>query len=109
MKELIPKTILGKFSLGLIIAVPILFFIGASFTNTLYKSVPAGNSISEDIVGRPALALTMLAGTVSGVLAFVTGLVVVTRQKERAPLVYVAITIGALLLLFLIGEFLFPH
>ncbi len=104
-----PRTPLGKWSLGLIVVMPILFFIGASFTNSLYKSVPAGNTILEDIAGRPALALTMLAGEISGILAFVTGLLAVTRQKERATSVYVAIILGALLMAFLLGEIVIPH
>ena len=104
-----PKTPLGKWSLGLITAMPVLFFVGMSFTNLLYESVPASNSILEDIAGRPALAITMLAGNVSGISAFVTGLIAIIRQKERAPLVFVATIIGALLILFLIGEILFPH
>jgi hypothetical protein len=109
MEKFMPKTKLGKWSLGLIAAMPVLFFIGPSLTNLLYKSVPAGNTILEDIAGRPALALTMLAAMVSGISALITGLIAVTRQKERAPLVYVAIIIGALLMLFLAGEVLFPH
>jgi hypothetical protein len=104
-----PKTASGKWSLGLIIAMPVLFFIGTSFTNLLYESVPAGRTILADIAARPALALTMLAGNVSGVLAFITGIIAIVRQRERALLVYVATTMGALLMLFLIGEILFPH
>jgi Na+/melibiose symporter-like transporter len=104
-----PKTRLGKWSLGLIVAMPILFFVGASFTNSLYESVPAGNTILEDITKRPALALTMLAGMVSGISAFITGLTAIIKKKERAPLVYISTIVGALLLLFLIGEILFPH
>mgnify|MGYP005831651285 CR=1 FL=1 len=103
-----PKTRLGKWSVGLIAAMPVLFFIGVSFTNLLYKSVPSGNTILEDIVGRPALALTMLAGMITGVSAFITGLIAIIKQKERAPLVYVATIIGALLIVFLVGEVLFP-
>ena len=106
---LIPKTILGKRSLGLIIAMPVLFFFGSSFTNSLYKSVPAGSTILEDIVKRPALALTMLAGMVAGISAFIVGLIAIIRKKERAFLVYIATSIGMLLILFLIGEVLFPH
>lgn len=88
---------------------PILFFFGALFTNSLYKSVPADNTILEDISGRPALALTMLAAIISGIVAFTTGLVAVISQKERAPLVYIATLIGALLVLYLISELTFPH
>jgi hypothetical protein len=104
-----PKTILGRWSVGLIVAMPVFFFIGRALLNLLYKSVPAGNTILEDIVERPALALTMLTGMVSGILAFVTGFIAVIKQRERALFVYVAIIIGALFIVFLLGEILFPH
>ncbi len=104
-----PKTILGKWSLGLIIAMPLLFVFGSSLTNSLYKSVPAGGTIIADIVTRPALAITMLIGMASGISAFLTGLTAITKHKERNLLVFVATIIGAALLLFLIAEIIFPH
>ena len=104
-----PKTNLGKWSLWLIVAMPILIAIGLSLTNSLYDSVPSGNTILEDIANRPALALSMLAGLASGVGAFITGLVAILKQKERAILVYAATVIGAGTLIFLIVEFSFPH
>ena len=104
-----PKTILGKWSLGLIIAMPLLFVIGTSFTNSLYKSVPAGNTILADIANRPALGLSMLAGFVSGMSAFITGLIAIIKQKERALLVYLSTLIGSALILFLAAEISFPH
>jgi hypothetical protein len=107
--NIMPKTTLGKWSVGLIVAMPILFIIGASFTNSLYRSVPAGGTILADIAARPALALTMLAGMVAGILAFIAGLLAIIRQKEHALLVYASSLIGALLVLFLAGEILFPH
>ncbi len=107
--KITPKTILGKWSIGLIIVMPILFIIGSSFTDLLYKSVPAGETIWADIAARPALALTMLAGMGAGIAAFITGLLAIVRQKERALLVYASTAIGALLILFLIGEVVSPH
>ena len=107
--SILPKIKLGWWSLGLAAAMLVLFFIGMSFTHLLYKSVPAGGTILKDIAVRPALALTMLAGMVSGISAFVTGLIAIIRQKERAILVYVATLIGALLIIFLLGELIFPH
>lgn len=104
-----PITTLGKWSVGLIVAMPILFIFGSSLTNSLYKSIPAGRTILEDISARPALALTMLAGMVDGILAFIAGLLAIIRQKENAILVYISTVVGALLLLFLIGEIVFPH
>jgi hypothetical protein len=107
--SILPKTKLGWWSLGLAVAMPVLFFIGMSFTTLLYKSVPAGGSILKDVTVRPALALTMLAGMASGISAFIIGLIAIIRQKERALLVYGATLIGALLTIFLFGEFLSPH
>jgi hypothetical protein len=62
-----------------------------------------------DIAARPALALTMLAGMVAGISAFIIGLLAIIKQKETALLVYVSTLIGALLTLFLAGEIVFPH
>ena len=107
--NLIPKNKLGKWSLGLIATMQVFFFFGSSFTNSLYKSVPASNTILEDIATRPTLALTMLAGMVAGISAFIAGFIAIIRQKERTLLVYVATLIGMLLILFLIAEVLFPH
>jgi hypothetical protein len=104
-----PKTTWGKWSVGLIVAMPILFFIGSSFANSLYKSIPSGETILKDIAARPALALTMLVGMIAGISAFITGLLAIIRQKENALLVYVSIVIGALLIFFLTGEIVFPH
>lgn len=105
----IPKTKLGIWSLGLAAAMPVLFFIGMSFTTLLYKSVPAGDTILEDIAVRPALALTMLSGMASGISAFIVGFISIIIRKERALLVYCATLLGALLIVFLLGELLSPH
>ena len=104
-----PKTKPGRWSLGLAAAMAVLLLIGMSLTNSLYESVPAGRTILEDITLRPALGLTMLAGMVSGVSAFITGLIAIIKQKERALLVYVSTSVGAFLTIFLIGELIFPH
>jgi hypothetical protein len=107
--NLIPKTTLGIWSVILIIVMPVLLFIGSSFTNSLYQSVPAGGTILKDIAARPALALTMLAGLVAGILGFILGLIAIIRKKERALLVYVSTLVGALLIVILSGEIISPH
>ena len=107
--RIMPITPLGNWSLGLIIAMPILFILGTSFTNSLYSSIPAGDTILADIAARPALALTMLSGMAAGISAFVTGLLAITRKRDYSLLVFVSSLVGALLLLFLAGEILFPH
>jgi hypothetical protein len=107
--RLTPRTTLGRWSVGLIVAVPILFIIGSSFTSLLYESVPAGRTILADIAARPALALAMLAGMGAGISAFVVGLLAIVKHKENALLVYVSTVFGGLLVLFLAGEVAFPH
>ena len=104
-----PHTKPGKWSIGLIITMFVLFFAGTSFTSLLYASVPAGGTIMRDIAARPALALTMLAGMAPGILACITGLVSIVNQKERTLFVYISTAIGALLIIFLAGELLFPE
>ena len=109
LRKIIPQTTAGQWSVGLIVAMPILFIIGSSFTNSLYQSISAGETVFADIAARPALALTMLAGMLAGISSFITGLLAIIRQKERTILVYVSTVIGTFLIVFLIGEILFPH
>lgn len=105
----LPATVIGQWSVGLIVTMPILFIIGTSFANSIYQDVPAAGTILADIAARPALALTMLAGMAAGILAFVMGVVAIIWKRDRAVLVFLATAIGALLLVFLAGEFAFPH
>lgn len=107
--RLAPRTALGMWTVGLIAAMAILFFIGSSLAGSLYESVAAGRTLLADLVARPTLALAMLAGMAAGVSAFIVGLVAIVRQKETSLLVYVCTAIGGLLTLFLAGEVAFPH
>lgn len=106
---MLPTTIVGKCSVGLIIAMPVLFVIGSSFVDSLYPNVTAGDTIFKDIAARPALALTMLAGMAAGISAFITGILAIIRKKEHTLLVYIATAVGGFLILFLAGEIVSPH
>jgi hypothetical protein len=46
--------------------------LGMSFVHSLYESVPAGDNILSDIINRPFMAITMLAGMISGIMGFIT-------------------------------------
>jgi hypothetical protein len=107
--SILPNTALGRWSVVLIIAMPLLFTIGSSFTDTLYESVPAGGTIPDDIAARPALALTMLAGMAAGVAACITGTLALGRYKEKSLLVYISSIIGALFIVYLAAEIGLPH
>jgi len=106
--QLVPKTILGRWSVALIVAMPIFIYIGMSFVD-FYAGVPAGRTIPQDIFVRPGVALPMLVGFTSGIIAFITGLATIIKNRERSILVFVSTIIGALLILYLAGEIIFPH
>jgi hypothetical protein len=107
--RVMPGNRLGRWSVGLIAVMPILFVVGSSFSSSLYESVPAGRTLPADIAARPFLALTMLAGMAAGISGFITGLLAIVKQKENALLVYISTVIGGLLTLYLVGELAFPH
>ena len=107
--RLMPGTILGRWTVGLIAVMPILFVFGFSFSRSLYESVTAGRTLLADIVSRPLLALTMLTGMTAGISGFITGLLAIVKLKENALLVYISTVLGGLLTLFLIAELAFPH
>jgi hypothetical protein len=67
--NLIPESNFGRWSVGLIVMMPILFYIGMLFVD-FYNFTPAGKTILKDIVGRPGVALSMLTGFVLGIAAF---------------------------------------
>ena len=104
-----PGNRLGRWSVGLIAIMPILFVIGSSFSSSLYKSVSAGRTILADIAARPLLALTMLAGMAAGISGFITGLLVIVKQREKALLVYISTMMGGIFTLYLVAELAFPH
>ena len=106
--NLFPKSNLGKWSIGLIILTPILFYMGMSFVN-FYESVPSGKTILQDIISRPGVALLMLAGFFSGIAAFFCGIIGIRRKKDYSVLVFISTILGFLVLLWVIVEILFPH
>ena len=107
--KFLPKTKLGKWSVGLIISMFLLFVVGRLFYSKVYVSVPSGETIPKDIIMRPGVALSMLSGFAAGIVAFITGITAVIKGRERAILVFVSTALGALLIFFLAGEVISPH
>ena len=108
MIKILPKTILGKWSVVLIIAMPILFYIGVSFVD-FYSFIPAGRTILQDIVNRPGVALPMLAGFTCGIAAFFVGIMGIIKKKDYSILVFLSSIMGFFMLLWCLAEILFPH
>jgi len=51
----------------------------------------------------------MLLAGVSGVSALATGIIGIVKNRERSGLVFLATAIGLFVLIFSLGEILFPH
>ena len=104
-----PKTNYGKWSVGLIIAMFVLFIVDSFLANTLNESAPTGDTIFAYSISRSALEISMPFAFSAGIAAFVNGLISIFNQKERSLLVYASTIIGAAFTLFYIIKRLFPN
>jgi len=95
------KTRLGKWSLGL--ASAFFGFLGL-FALFVALGERGGDTFFSNLILAPP---TLLAG-ISGIGAFVTGIISILRG-ERSILVYVSTIIGLLVLLWTLAEIVFPH
>ena len=87
--SILPKTSLGWWSVGLVIAIIVLFVV-----------VPEVPGAEVTALGR-AIAIGFAA--ISGV-AFVTGLIGIVRRRERSILVFLTTAIGMFALIIAVGE-----
>jgi len=103
MRDLfLPRTVLGRWSVGLAAA---FFFFTAVFLIIAAAGARGGDSFFSNM----ALAMPMLLAAICGASAFVTGIIAIIRSKERAIFVLLASVVGFNVLLFALGEILFPH
>jgi hypothetical protein len=111
--SILPKTTLGKWSVGLVAA-----FILLSVVQGL---VPPARPSPGAPVLPPSMAVVamgisrivaLIIGLASGIAAFVTGLISIIKSRERSILVFLAVIVGLLVLIFCLGEVIeviFPH
>ncbi len=102
--SILPKSPLGWWSVGLAAT----FFL----LRLLFQTFFAGggrNPSPNPVPPSPVILPAVVAGYVSGIAAFVTGLISITKSKERSILVFLLVAVGFFVLIFLLGEFLFPH
>ena len=97
-----PKTTMGEWSTGLIIA----FFL---FFAVFLILVASGQRGGGTFFSNLALTIPMLLAGVSGVSALVTGIIGIVKSRERSVLVFLVTVIGLFVLIFSLGEILFPH
>ncbi len=95
--RVLPKTLLGRWSVGLGVAFILLQLLSGILTGL--------GGVGPGPIG-PMIGV---AFGVSGIAALVTGLISVIRSKERSILVVLAMLVGLFCVFFFLGEFLFPH
>ena len=111
--SILPKTCLGKWSVGLVAT-----FILLSVVQGLVA--PARPSPGAPVL-PPSMAVVAMGisrivafiiGLASAIAAFVTGLISIIKSRERSILVFLAVIVGLLVLIFCLGELgevIFPH
>jgi hypothetical protein len=102
--SILPKSLLGRWSVGLAAAFFLLFALAGVLT-ALGGRQPGPVPFVPIAVVVPA---TVALG-ISGIATLVTGLISIIKSKERSILVFLAVVVGFFCLIFFLGEFLFPH
>lgn len=106
----LPKTSLGRWSVGLGIACVALLAL------SLLVAIAIGGdaaNIAVIIAASPLLSILNvtlnLALNLTGLLSFLLGIFTIIKYKEWSVCKYLAVLFGLALLMFLLGEFFFPH
>ena len=102
-----PKTKLGKWSIKLILVFFTLFIL-VQIIAAVGRSQGAFDSSSLNVF-QLLMPIIIIPAGVCGVAAFVTGIISIIKSKERSVFVFFSTAIGLFVLLFVLGEFLFPH
>lgn len=85
-------------------------FLAAFVLSQVVFMFRVNNPGGEDFVQfRPLLIAISLVVMASGLGAFVTAVYSLIKEKEKSALLYVSLLLGAFVIIFLLGEVLFPH
>jgi len=113
--SILPKTSLGRWSVALVAAFFLLFVLEQTFVASVLRGLRP-NPVSPPVSPPPMVhvvatisGILFVAAPISGISAFVTGLISVLKSKERSILVFLAVFIGLFVLIFCLGEVLVPH
>ncbi len=97
--SILPKRALGWWSVAL--AILFILFLSSPILSRLM--LPLLRAL------HPRFPVQSVVVFLSGIAALVTGIISIIKFRERAILVFLATLVGLFALLFLLGEFLFPH
>ena len=97
-----PNTRLGLWSVGLITA----FFL--SFL-ALQLLIASGQRGGDTFFSNLLLAIPGVITGIFGVSAFAVGTIAIIKSKERSLLTFISVTVGLLVLAFILAEVIGPH
>jgi hypothetical protein len=100
--KFLPKSKLGKWSASLIISLIILLFV-------FFLLVWSGQRGGETFFSNLYLTIPMICAGISGIAAFITGIIGIIKEKDYSVILIVSTIIGFLVLLFILAELIFPH
>lgn len=98
----LPRTRAGKWSLGLLAGCLLAFFL-------MQLLVVSGQRGGDTFLDNLWLSLPALAGLLCALAAGAMAAVAVIRHGERSLFAFLALLLGLLLLVFLVGEIATPH
>ncbi|OGY27314.1 MAG: hypothetical protein A2Z42_03635 [Candidatus Woykebacteria bacterium RBG_19FT_COMBO_43_10] len=101
--SLLPKTTLGKWSVGLIIAFFLLLATGIAVVSVFKQE--GGETFFDNLW----ISIPMLGAGAAAIAAFIVGIIAIIKNKERSILVIIAALIGLLVSWFVVGEIVAPH
>ena len=97
-----PRTKLGKRSVWLLVALAV--FMGVFRINVLL-----GQRGGDTFFSNPSLAIPILLAGISGIAAFITGLISIIKEKERSISVFLAVAVGLIVLIVVLANIISPH
>ena len=97
-----PNTALGTWSVRLIVG-SLFFFI------VFFSIIASGQEGGDTFFSNLSLAIPMLTAAILAMFAFLTGILGMLRNRERAVFVLISTTIGFFVIIFGLSEIIFPH
>ena len=101
---ILPKSSLGRWSVGLAAAFILLFVLLQTFYAYVHR-----NPVPNPAPPSPVILMGVVADYISGIGSFVTGLISIIKSKERSILVFLVVAVCFFALIWLLGEVLIPH
>ena len=100
--KILPNSKIGKWTVWLIL----LFF---KFLIIFFFFIYIGERGGETFFSNLYLTIPFLIAVTFGVSALFTGLVSIFKENDHCITIYLSIAIGLFILIFVLGELIFPH